>query len=156
MSFVTLNMFVNLNKPILAMMLASLLAGCGRMTTSGIPKALDTDALIIAAQGISLRTNGEDVFSDSRHVATKRRFSAKISSGTSGQLLAAYRQKVMETIISTGAELQRASIWGFPDDVREFSYSYTWGRTEGIVSVDSFSGTNGQVQIVSFCYEHSR
>ena len=45
---------------------------------------------------------------------------------------------------------------GSETDVRAFSYSYSWNRNEGIVRVHSFVGTNGQVEITLFCYEHRR
>ena len=70
------------------------------MTSSGIPKALNTDALILTAgcpQGITLTPDSHGDAWDSRFAETERRFSATISSGTSGQLLAAYRHEVERT-----------------------------------------------------------
>ena len=152
-------MYANLAKTCLILMLAFVFAGCGRMSSSGIPKALNTDALMLAAgrsQGITLTPASHGETWNPRFTETERRFFATISSGTSKQLLAAYRHEVERTITSMGAAIHETGISGTADDVHDFSYGYTWGNTDGIVRVYSFAGTNGQVQVVLFCYEHSR
>jgi len=142
-----------------AVLLSVVLTGCSRITSSGLPKALNTDSLLQTAgrsQGIILAGPSWGESWNSRSVETERRFSATISSGTSGLLLAAYRNEVACTITNMGAAIYETGISGTTNDVRDFSFGYTWGSTDGIVRVYSFAGTNGQVQIVSFCYEHSR
>jgi hypothetical protein len=152
-------MRTNLTKTFLILILAAVFASCGRMTSSVIPKTLNTDALILTAghsQGITLVPDSHGEAWDSRFAETERRFSATITSGTSGQLLAAYRREVERTITSSGGAIFGTSIIGTANDVRDFSYAYTYGRNDGIVRVYSFAGTNNQVQIVLYCYEHSR
>ena len=152
-------MRAHLAKVFFTILLAVVLAGCSRMTNSGIPKALNTDTLLQTAgnsQGITLVCPSSEECLGRRSVETERRFSATISSGTSGQLLAAYRRGVEHTIDSMGGKIGGKGFSGTEDDVRDFSYSYTWGGNGGIVRAYSFAGTNGEVQIVLFCYEHGR
>lgn len=143
---------------LLSLLLAA--TGCSRITTSGIPNQLNCDMPIQTAghlQRISLfppSSHGESW--DSRFVETERRFHVTISSGKSGELMAAYRQEVERIIGSTGAQIHETGMSGSERDVVDFSYGYTWHATDGIVRVFSFAGTNGQVEVVAFCYEHSR
>ena len=143
---------------LLSLLLAA--TGCGRITTSGIPNQLNSDTPIQTAghpQGITLSPPGSHGESwDLRSVETERRFYATISSGTSGQLMAAYRQEVERIITSTGAKIHETGIIGTEHDVLDFSYGYAWHATDGIIRASSFTGTNGQVQVVIFCYEHRR
>ena len=127
------------------------------MNSSGIPKALNTDTQMIAAgqpHGITLAGDSHGEAYDSRSFESERRFYATISSGSPGQLVAAYRDQVERTITNMGGEIQGTGIFGSTHDVRDFSCHYAWRRNDGFVRVYSFVGTNGQVQVVMFCYEH--
>ena len=138
-------------------LLLLVLAGCTQMTSSGIPQALNTDALLQTAgssQGITLAGPSSGEGRDPDSVETERRFRAAISSGTSGQLLAAYRRQVEHTITNMGGDIHGRGISGTADDVHDFSYSYAWHRNKGIIRVYSFPTTNGTVDAVLFCYEH--
>ena len=144
---------------VITILLLVVLTGCSRMTSSGIPKTLNSDALLKtvgASQGISLSPGSDGEAWDARSVETERRFHATISSGTSGQLLASYRRGVERTIASMGGTIHGTGISGSADDVRDFSFSYTWDGNDGIVRVYSFTATNSEVQVVLFCYEHRR
>ena len=144
---------------VIAILLLVVLTGCNRMTSSGIPKALNSDTLLKSAgasQGVALLPGGDGEAWDSRSVEAERRFHVTVSSGASGQLLAAYRREVERTITSMGGEIHGTGISGSADDVRNFSFSYTWEGNDGIVRVYSFTGTNSEVQVVLFCYEHRK
>jgi hypothetical protein len=135
------------------------LTGCTRFTSSGIPATLDSDTPILKAghaQGIrlTLGSNGESAHFTS--FETERRFYATVTSGTGGQLMAAYRQEVERIITGTGAQIYETGITGTTNDVHDFSYGYTWRGTDGIVRAFSFTGTNSQVQVVIVCYEHTK
>jgi len=145
--------------PVIAILMLVVLTGCSRMTSSGLPKTLNSDTVLKtvgASQGIALSPGSDGEAWDTRSVESERRFHATISSGTSGQLLASYRREVERTITSMGGAIRGTGITGSADDVRDFSFSYTWDSNDGIVRVYSFAGTNGEVQIVLFCYEHRR
>ena len=136
-----------------------LMVGCGQLlTTSAIPAKLDTEALILAAgktQGIKLSSNGERGSSQSqRSRETERHFHATLSSGTRGQFVAAYRDQVRRLIETAGATINGSGLSGTETDTVDFSYDYDWRGNAGIVRVYSFGGTNGDVQIISLCYEH--
>jgi hypothetical protein len=144
---------------VITILLLVVSTGCSRMTSSGIPQALNSDTLLKtvgAAQGIALSPGSHGEASDARSVETERRFHATISSGTGGQLLASYQSEVERTIRSMGGTIHGTGISRSADDVRDFSFSYTWGGNAGIVRVYSFNGTNSSVQVVLFCYEHRR
>jgi hypothetical protein len=79
-----------------------------------------------------------------------------VSSGTKGQLLAAYRASVKQAIERAGAGISGIGLFGTEADVQDFSYYYTWQRNAGVVKVYSFEGTNGDIQVISLCYEHRR
>ena len=142
------------------MTIAMLAGGCGRIAVSGIPKVLNTDALLAAAgkaNGITFRGGGSGESETSYAVDSHRDFPITISSGTAGQLLAAFRGEVKRAIENTGGKIHGTGFSGGSEtDVRAFSYSYSWNRNEGIVRVHSFVGTNGQLEITLFCYEHRR
>src|SRR5258706_2131838 len=112
------------------------LTGCRPMTSSGIPKALNVDTLLQtagSAQGVTLGGPSSGEGWDSRSVETERRFRVTISSGTSGQLLAAYRREVERTITGMGGEIHGRGVSNNADDVHDFSYSYTWSWNDSII-----------------------
>ncbi len=144
---------------VVTLLLLVVLTGCSRMTSSGIQKTLIGDALLKtagASQGIALSPSGHGEARDTRSTKSERRFHATLSSGTRGQLLAAYRREVERTITSMGGAIHGTGISGSMNDVRDFSFSYKWGGNDGIVQVYSFADTSGEVQVVLFCYEHRR
>ena len=156
---VTLTMRKTLFIAFFNLMTGVILTGCGRVTSSSIPTFLNSDVMLTdagRAQGVKLAGGSHAVTADLHSYETERRFVATISSGTSGQLLAAYRREIENLIASTGAEIHESGISGTTNDVQDFSYGYTWGRSDGIVRVFSFVGTNREVQIVTLCYEHRR
>ena len=143
--------------------LGIVMAGCGPLsgwTDSGIPKALDTDVLLRTAgtqQNITLSRVGSSTGRTASSTETERQFHATIATGTPGQLVATYRTAVKREIESRGGTIHSTgeSVGG-GGDVGDFSYGYTWGRNEGIVRVYSFPNSNGQLKVISFCYEHRR
>ena len=74
--------------------------------------------------------------------------------GPGGQFLAAYRDQVRRLIETAGATINGSGLSGTETDTVDFSYDYDWRGNAGIVRVYSFGGTNGDVQIISLCYEH--
>jgi hypothetical protein len=137
----------------------ALVAGCSRMSDSGIPKALNTDALLRTAgqgQNITFGAVGSGESRSGFAVQSEREFAITISSGTSGQLLAAYRSEVKRQIVGTGAKIHDTGLSGSETNVGAFSYGYSWSGNEGIVRVHSFPKTDSQVVILLFCYEHRR
>ncbi len=143
--------------------LALVLTGCGPkrpMTGSDIPKALNTDALMQSAggpQGLKLGRSKYLEASDLRSAWTERRFSGTISSGTIGQLMAAYRREVERTITASGGKIYANGLLGTADDVKDFfSFDYTSAKNDGIVKVYFFEKTGDEVQVVSLCYEHQK
>jgi len=141
------------------MAIAILACGCNQIKDSGIPRALNTDALLRTAgtaQGITFGAIGSGHSRSEFAVQAHRDFAVTISSGTPGQLLAAYRSEVKRQIESMGAKIHDTGVSGGGTDVRAFSYGYSWSGNEGIVRVHSFVATNGQVETTLFCYEHRR
>lgn len=145
---------------ILALLVSLLGAtGCNRLTSSGIPATLNSDAPMSVAgraQGIKLASGSSGVSAHFSSYETEHRFYAAIASGTGGQLMAAYRQEVENVIAHTGARIYGTGVTSTGKEVRDFSYDYTWNQTDGMVKAFSFTGTNGEVQIVIVCYEHTR
>jgi hypothetical protein len=144
---------------IMLLSLIVVLAGCKRITSSGIPMALKTDSLLKTAgssMGITLSYVGDGEARDTRSVEVHSRYNATVSSGTSGQLLASYQKEVESMITRMGGVIHGRGVRGGEDDVQDFSFTYGCRRNEGLVRVFSFTGTNGEAQIVSFCYEHVR
>jgi hypothetical protein len=129
-------------------------------TNSGIPGKLDTEELIRAAgqsQGITLSDIGERGSASSPYaMETERHFRLTLSSGRKGQLLAAYRASVRHAIESSEATIHGSGLSGTERDVQDFSYDYNWHWNAGIVKVYSFEGTNGDIEVISLCYEHRR
>lgn len=142
------------------MAIAILAGGCNRIPDSGIPKALNTDALLATAgktNGITFVGGGSGESLSTYAVDSHRDFPITISSGTPGQLLAAFRSEVMRQIEASGGKIHGTGFSGGSEaDMRAFFYRYSWERNEGIVRVGSFVGTNGHVEITQFCYEHRR
>jgi hypothetical protein len=141
------------------MAIAILAGGCNQIKDSGIPRALNTDALLRTAgtaQGITFGAVGSGHGRSGYAVQGHRDFAVTISSGTAGQLLAVFRSEVKREIESMGGKIHDTGVSGGGTDVRAFSYGYSWSGNEGIVRVHSFVGTNGQVEITLFCYEHRR
>ena len=135
------------------------LTGCERLVSSGIPKTLNSETQLKfagAPQGVSLSGSSYGEAWDTRSAQCERRFDATISSGTSGQLLAAYRKEVERTITNMGGAIHGTGVSGGTNDVKDFSFDYTWGGNDGIVRAYSFTDTSGQVQVVMFCYEHRK
>lgn len=133
------------------------LTGCGRMISSGIPQALNTDTLLKTAgtsQGITLSPGSNGAAADNRSVQTDRRLYATTSSGTGGQLMTSYQKEIERTITSMGGSINGRGTSGSPNDLKDFSFTYTWGRNKGLIEVISFTSTNSEVQVVMFCYEH--
>lgn len=141
------------------MAIVMLAVGCDRIKDSGIPKALNTNTLLRTvgrAQGITFGATGRGEGRMGYAVDSHQDFAITISSGTPGQLLAAFRGEVKRQIESMGGKIHRTGVTGSEGDVRAFSYGYSWSDNEGIVRVHSFDGTNGQIEITVFCYEHRR
>ena len=145
---------------VLSLLASAILAGgCNQIKDSGIPKALNTDALLRTAgtaQGITFGAVGSGESRSKYAVDANRDFTVTISSGSAGQLLAAFRSEVKRQIESMGGKIHDTGDSGGGTDVRAFSYGYSWSGNEGIVRVHSFVRTNGQVEITLFCYEHRR
>jgi hypothetical protein len=141
------------------MAIIMLAGGCDRIKDSGIPKTLKTDVLLRTAgkgQDITFGATGSGEGRRAYAVDSHSDFTITISSGTPGQLLAAFRGEVKHQIESMGAKIHETGVSGNEADVRAFSYGYSWSDNEGIVRVHSFVGTNGQIEITLFCYEHRR
>ena len=133
--------------------------GCSRFTSSGIPASLNSDTPMLTAgraQGIKLAPGSNGGSAHFTSFETERRYYPTVQSGTSGQLMAAFRQEVERIIGGTGAQIFETGISGTVNDVRDFSYGYTWHETDGIVRAFSFASTNSEMQVVIVCYEHSR
>lgn len=146
-------------KALSLLMLVLLAGGCDRIKDSGIPRALNTDNLLRAAgktEGITFGATGSGEGRRNYAVESHRDFAVAISSGTPGQLLAAFRGEVKRQIESMGGKIHETGVSGGEADVRAFSYGYSWSDNEGIVRVHSFVGANGQIEITLFCYEHRR
>lgn len=138
-------------------LLAVALTSCSRITSSGIPEALKTDALLKAAgkpQGITLLLNGDGETRTPNSIETEFRYSINITSGTSGQLLAAFQKEVERTIIGLGGKTNGAGTRKTDGEVRDFSFDYHWGGNDGIIRVYSFTGTAGDIQVILLCYEY--
>ncbi len=143
----------------LTVLLLVMLTGCAPMVGSGIPKALSSDVLIRTAgssQGLSIVGSGEETGNDSGWIMSERRFQGTISSGTAGQLVAAYRTSVERTVKNFGGAIRGTGMSGSTNDLTDFSFDYTWGGIHGVVRGYSFAGTNGQVEVILFCYEHRK
>ena len=139
------------------MAMAMLVGGCSRPRDSGIPKALNTDALLRTAgtaQGITFGAGGNGESGGGYLVDSHREFAVTISSGNPGQLLAAFRGEVKRQIEKMGGKIHGKGVTGDEADVKAFNYRYSWSGSEGIVRVQSFVGANGQIEITLFCYEH--
>lgn len=88
--------------------LALVLAGCDRMTSSGIPKASNSDTPMLAAgspQSLTIALGNNGAAWEPRSAENERRLSATISSGTNGCLLAAYCREMERTITGLGGEI---------------------------------------------------
>jgi len=143
----------------LALVVLLSVGGCGRkFSESGIPKALNTGALLRAAgtaQGIAFSGVGSGEGRTTSAVESHGDFHVTIASGTRGQLLAAFRSEVKRQIEGTGGQIVGTEdTVGGETDLRVFSYTYSWGGNDGIVRVHSFDGANGHIEITLFCYEH--
>jgi len=134
--------------------------GCGHITSSGVPADLNTDAPLLKAgraQGIVFSSSAGGVSSGFSSVDVERRVSATITSGTPSQLMAALQHEIEQIINSRGGVINGTGVTGSgKKDVQDFSYSYSWRRTDGIIKAFSFPNTNNEVQIVIVCYEHAR
>jgi hypothetical protein len=129
------------------------------MSDSGIPKALNNEALLRSAgktQGITFGAIGSGESRTGFAVEYEHDFSITISSGTSGQLLAAYRNEVKRQIESMGGKIHGKGISGVETNASAFSYAYSWSGNEGIVRVRSFPKANEEIEVSLFCYEHRR
>lgn len=145
--------------PLLTSVLCVTCAGCRPVTWSGITEAVSSDSLIETADselGIELRERRLVASSSSDRTETERKFVMTIDSGTRGQLLAAYKRAVEQTIIERGGELRGSGGSGGRDDVKEFSYDYASNGTMGLVRVYSSMLEDGTLQVITFCYEHRR
>ena len=144
----------------LAIMIALLSSGCRRMTDSGLPKALVADSLLTTAgssQGINIGSSGGGASGGGGGDAVEYStyFTAKISSGTRGQLMTAYRDAIKKAIEDRGIKIHGQGEAGAAGgDLSAFNYSYSWSVNHGLVRVQSFVGGDGQIQISVFCYEH--
>jgi hypothetical protein len=148
-----------LTKTVMTAMVSIVLTGCGKLTSPGIPEALNSETLLQEAgrsQGIKLGPLNSSSGGGTHSADIERRIRVTISSGTGGKLLAAYRHEVARTITNLNGRIEGNHIFGTENDVIDFSYDYTWGGNIGIVRVCSFSGTNSEIEIVTFCYEHQR
>jgi hypothetical protein len=151
--------FAMMIKVLSVMAIAMLAGGCHRIKDSGIPKALNTDALLRTAgqaQGITFGATGSGESGRGYAVHSERQFAITISSGTPGQLLDEFRSEVKRQVESMGGKIHGEGISRDEANVRAFSYDYSWSGNEGIVRVQSFVGTNSQMEITLFCYEHER
>ncbi len=129
---------------------------------SGIPKVLAANPPLLTAgtpQGVRIAGGGGASGSGAYAVHSERQFHVTIASGSSGQLVAAFRTEVKCQIENSGGRIRGTGVSAndpAETDVRSFSYEYTWAGNAGIVRVDSFTEANGQLQITLFCYEHPR
>jgi len=155
-----MKLLVLMIKAISLMAIAMVSGGCDRITGSGIPQALNTDALLATAgktNGITFIGSGMCESVSTYAVDSNRDFPITISSGAPGRLLAAYRGEVKRQIETLGGKIHDTGFSGGSEtDLRAFSYRYSWERNEGIVRVRSFVGTNRHMEITLFCYEHRR
>ena len=145
--------------------IVALLGGCGQLfswNASGIPDALDKENPILTAGtrlGIKLSLGGNGRSWHEGALETERHFHATLSSGTRGQLVAAYQAEVKRTIERQGGTINGSSTSdtaGESSNLSGFSYDYAWRRNMGIVRVYSFDGSDGAVEVISLCYEHRK
>jgi hypothetical protein len=160
-SSLSLGRRLTMRTPIIIAFSVSLLGvtSCSRFSSSGIPASLNSDTPMLMAghaQGIKLAPGSSGEEFGSRYFETERRFYTTLSSGKIEQLLAAYRREIEHIMTSAGAEIRERGITGTSNNVQDFSFGYTWGGTDGIVRVFSFTSTNNEAQIVMVCYEHQR
>ena len=137
--------------------LAMLAAGCSGKD-SGIVLALEPDAVLLTAGSNQGAKYEKDAYSGSRGdylIEFERRSLITISSGTGGQLLAAYRRAVMNVITNAGADIHVGGVSGdVATNVSDFSLSYSWRRTEGRIKLYSFLNEKGQMEIIFLCQEY--
>lgn len=145
--------------------IVALLGGCGHFfswNVSGIPDALDKENPILTAGapfGINLSLGGNKRAWREGALETERRFHASLSSGTRGQLVAAYQAEVKRMVESRGGTINgsgTSDTAGELSNLSGFSYDYDWRGNTGIVRVYSFDGTDGAVELISLCYEHRK
>lgn len=151
--------FTMMIRALILMAIAMLAGGCNQIQDSGIPNPLNTEALLRNAgnaQGIAFGSSSSGEGRRPYAVDSHNDVAITISSGTPGQLLAAFRGEVKRHIESIGGKIHGTGVIGGEADVRGFAYGYSWSDNEGIVRVHSFVGTNGQIEITIFCYEHRR
>jgi hypothetical protein len=133
------------------------LALIARWTDSGIGDALWTDRVLTtagASQGVVLTSSSSNGASSSESSAeTSRRVHAKLTSGSRSQLLAAYRDAVKKEIESRGGIILGGGDWG-GSEIRDFSFNFTVHGGKGIVMVWSFQDADGEIDVITFCYEH--
>src|SRR5215207_8949837 len=111
------------------MAIAILAVGCNQIKDSGIPKALNTDALLRTAgtaQGMTFGAVGSGDARSGYAVQAHRDLAVTISFGTAGQLIAAFRTEVKRQIETMGAKIHDTGVSGGGTDVRAFSYGYSW------------------------------
>ena len=144
---------------LLSLMVGALvLLGCDRSPqSSGIPSALNTDAVLLsvgARQGISVDPQTSGASQGGATSDSERNLTAKIDTGTPGQLLAAYREEVRKQIQQRGAVIHGDQRVGSEHEVRDFAFRYTWKGNEGLIRVRSVSLPDGRINFSQFCYEH--
>lgn len=130
--------------------------GCDKTSFSGITQSLGSEKLISyagKAQGVSAASQYSGSGSGGEFVDAERRVIVSTSSGTRGQLMAAYRKEVERVIRSAGATVQGRGIVGPVDDVQDFSFDYHWNHNIGLVRVYSFIGADNKIEIVLYCRE---
>ncbi len=128
-------------------------------TDSGVCHDLGTDEVLANAglpQGIKATRTGASTGGRDFAIEGTQRVEAAISSGTSAQLLFAYRGAVRREIERHGATIHASAASGdeHRKESRDFEYGYHWRNNVGIVKVWSFDKANGQVVVVTMCYEH--
>ncbi|HET6325685.1 MAG TPA: hypothetical protein VFG04_13480 [Planctomycetaceae bacterium] len=125
-------------------------------TASGIPSAFEKDDVLMragAGQGIRLMACGGGVSRGGGTEEVDRHCDAIIATGTKDQLLHALQSETKRTI-----ETEGGTICGHGEstsgDLIAFSFDYERPRSRGIVRVQSFADSNGQIKIVLMVYEH--
>jgi len=133
------------------------LFGCGRVPSSGIPEALNSQTPILnagASQGLKLiPTKPGKTLEAKGHIEVQRKFYLKIASGTREKLLTDYQQEVERIIIHQQGRILEVTKTGFDSYARSVCLKYAWGQNTGVIQIDSSTQADGTILIDLSCYE---
>lgn len=148
---------------IAGLVLTALMAGgCNRpaassWTASSILTVIHPDEFLINAgsQGVAISTSGGGHTRDDCSLLIDRKMHATIRSGNVKSLLAAYRTAIKREIETAGGSIFGSGLAGQNEnEVRDFSFSYTWNGNRGTIHVWSVEISETEAEVILFGYEH--